>query len=101
MAWEMPGAFVPDPNNRRIVCSAVLYKDGTMLVGPRHFDSVMRSQYKHFGIKDSESESQQGFLDQYGAFLTREEAYVVAKRQSQIIRRCGGDDGKLFSENLY
>lgn len=100
MTW-MPGAFVPDPNNRRIVCAAVLYKDGTMLVGPRHFDSIMRLQYKRFGIKDPESESQQGFVDQYGVFLTREEAYVVAKRQSQIIRRCGGDDGRLFSENLY
>lgn len=44
-------------SNQRIVCAAVLYKDGTMLVGPRHFDKVMREQYKRFGIKDSESQS--------------------------------------------
>ena len=88
-------------DSRRIVCAAVLYKDGTLLVGPRHFDSVMCLQYQRFGIKDTESESQQGFLDQYGTFLTREEAYVVATEQNQIIRRCPGDNGKLFSENLY
>ena len=86
---------------RRIVCAAVLYPDGTMLVGPRHFDNVMLEQYKRFGIKDSETERVQGFVDQWGEFLTREEAHAVATQQGQIVRRCGGDNGRLFSENLY
>lgn len=75
-----------------------------MLVGPRHFDKVMHDQYSRFftrGTALGEEESVQGFLDQHGKFLTREEAYEVAKAAGQIIRRCGGDDGKLFSENLY
>jgi hypothetical protein len=33
--------------------------------------------------------------------MTREEAFEVASAAGQIIRRVGGDDGKLFSENLY
>lgn len=87
--------------DRRIVCAAVLYPDGTMLVGPRHFDNVMRKQYARYGIKDSESESVQGFVDQWGDFLTREDAHSVATQQGQIVRRVGGDNGRLFSENLY
>ena len=91
---------------RRIVCAAVAYpkRPDIMLVGPRHFDKVMHDQYSRFftrGTAIGEEESVQGFLDQHGKFLTREEAYEVAKTAGQIIRRCGGDDGKLFSENLY
>jgi hypothetical protein len=44
---------------------------------------------------------EQGFIDQRGEFMTREEAHKVATKSGQIIRRCGGDDGRLFSENLY
>ena len=91
---------------RRIVCAAVAYpkRPDIMLVGPRHFDNVMNDQYCRFftrGTALGEEESVQGFLDQHGKFLTREDAYEVAKNAGQIIRRCGGDDGKLFSENLY
>jgi len=95
-----------DGMKRKVVCAAVIYpsRPDVMLVGPRHFDMIMRNQYKKLfamGEALGEDESVEGFLDQYGDFLTREEAYVVAKEASQIIRRCGGDDKKLFSENLY
>lgn len=92
---------------KRIVCAAVIYPNhpGVMLVGPRHFDRVMCDQYLRFftaGSAPGEEKSVQGFLDQNGKFLTREEAYPVAEAAGQIIRRCGGDaNGKLFSENLY
>lgn len=43
----------------------------------------------------------EGFIDQFGNFLTREEAHVIAVKQNQIIRRCGGDESRLYSENLY
>jgi hypothetical protein len=49
----------------------------------------------------SDGTEEQGFIDQFGVFMTREEAYVVAKAAGQIKYRCGGDDGVLFSENLY
>lgn len=91
---------------RRIVCAAVMYpkRPDIILVGPRHFDTVMRDQYSRFftrGTALGEDESVQGFLDQRGEFLTREEAHKVATEAGQIIRRVGGDDGILFSENLY
>jgi len=44
---------------------------------------------------------EQGFVDQHGEFMTREEAHKVAIEAGQIIRRCGGDEERLFSENLY
>jgi hypothetical protein len=43
----------------------------------------------------------QGFLDNKGIFLTREEAHTVAKAAGQIVRRVGGDANRLYSENLY
>jgi hypothetical protein len=46
-------------------------------------------------------DADQGFIDQRGNYLSREEALVIAKEQNQILRRCGGDHRELFSENLY
>ena len=47
----------------------------------------------------------QGFVDQHGGWLSREEAYTVAQAAGQIIRpdACGeGLNGpKLYSEGLY
>jgi hypothetical protein len=43
----------------------------------------------------------QGFIDQFGDWMTREEAWIVAVDQNQVRRRCGGDGDRLFSENLY
>lgn len=47
---------------------------------------------------------EQGFIDTWGVFHTREEAWKIASHHNQIIRRCGGDTvngGRLYSENLY
>jgi hypothetical protein len=44
---------------------------------------------------------EQGFIDQHGVFLTREEAMVIALDGDQIRRRVGGDSEQLFSENIY
>ena len=46
----------------------------------------------------------QGFLTSKYRFVTRTEAWRIALRQRQIVRRCGGDTingGTLYSENLY
>ena len=42
----------------------------------------------------------QGFVDGTGKFLTREEAHVRAIQHKQILRRVGGDQTRLFSENI-
>jgi hypothetical protein len=46
-------------------------------------------------------DAQQGFVDQFGAFHSRESALNIATKAGQIFRRCGGDEKQLFSENLY
>lgn len=79
---------------RRVVCAALRNTNGTIVCGPRHWDSICKGT--------SKDGWEQGFVDQQGVFLTREEAWVVAETAQQILRRVGGDErGRLFSENLY
>ena len=58
----------------------------------------MRSQ-----LKDDEKNSDfaQGFANQYCEFLTREEAWLVAVKNDQVIRICYENQDQLISENLY
>ena len=97
-------ALIQD-NNRRVVCAANISIYGVVLVGARHWDTWMHKQADAQGISGVEGCQEQGFIDQYGNYLTRAEAWKVAKRQNQIIHLCGGqtliDDGILWSENLY
>lgn len=97
---------------RIVVCAANIYRIGnytiSLLVGARHFDSAMRKQLDTIDEEFTPEEStgwKQGFIDQYGVFMTREEAWLVAEAAGQIKYRVGGDMhngvGKLFSENLY
>lgn len=75
-------------------------EDGVIIVGARHFDKCMRQQINAMGRKHTEF-TEQGFIDQHCNFYTREEAFLIANDNNQIIRRCGGDEGCLYSENLY
>jgi hypothetical protein len=94
MATTLDGAetarIVP---RRMVVCAALRDRNGTIICGPRHWDSICRGT-SHDGWE-------QGFVDQRGVFLNREEAWLVAEGANQIIRRVGGDGERLFSENLY
>lgn len=94
---------------RRVVCAANKY-DFLLLIGARHWDITMRTAYHNLPdslkeMVDSNMENeQQGFIDQWGEFMTREEAWKVAEAAGQILHRCGGDTrngGTLYSENLY
>lgn len=85
---------------RRVVCAACRHADGAIICGARHFDRVMRMQ---MGESDWRA-AEQGFIDQHGTFMSREEAWKAATEAGQILRRVGGDDangGTLYSENLY
>lgn len=87
-------AIIVKPS-RRVVCAALRH-GSTIICGPRHWDSICRGT--------SKGGWEQGFVDQRGVFLTREEAWKVAEAAGQILRRVGGDDmngGRLYSENLY
>lgn len=78
--------------DRRVVCAAL--RHGSVIIcGPRHWDAICRGS--------SKDGWEQGFVDQRGEFLTREEAWTVAFCAGQILRRVGGDGERLFSENLY
>lgn len=95
----------------RIVCAVNRDKSGAIILGARHWDNCMHKAFHYWKIatnhitKDMRF-TEQGFIDQHGVFLTREEAWIIAEKAGQIIRRVGGDMspegvGKLFSENLY
>lgn len=86
-------------SEHRIVCAANRKRfTGEIVLGIRHWDAFMHRL-------DTEGDPvDQGFIDNKGVFLSRTEAWKVAKAASQIIRRCGGDEtdgGTLYSENLY
>lgn len=93
---------------RRIVCAAVRAASGEILLGIRHYDKEMSTQicmrvdgylFQHRYGND------QGFVDQFGAYLTRSEAYLIAKAASQVRypEACGeGPHGpELYSLGLY
>lgn len=81
----------------RIVCSAVRHlATGDITLGARHHHCFWRVAE---GVTTSDYE--QGFIDQFEKFHTREEAHKIATAKGQIIARCGGDAETLYSENLY
>lgn len=88
----------------RIVCAAIQINN-TVIPSIRHYDSIAHSLInKTIGEEYDQKLVVQGFIDNKGHFLTREQAWVVANAAGQILRRVGGDHvngGRLFSENLY
>lgn len=90
---------------RRVVCAASRYGEHIIL-GPRHGHALMHAHARAIfgGEGYGKMLKEQGFIDQHGVFMTRQEAWKVAEAAGQIIARCGGDaidGGYLFSENLY
>lgn len=84
----------------RIVCAAVQLAGGLIIPSARHLDMTMRLVIASIGAKTMQG-SVQGFIDQHGNFLTRQEAWMVAWENNQVRRRVPGDEGTLYSENLY
>lgn len=84
-----------------VVCAANRYGD-LIIPSARHHDKLMNKIIMAIG-ELSKLDSEQGFINQFGEFLTREEAMIVAKEAGQKIniRGCGGSNVTLFSEGLY
>jgi hypothetical protein len=89
---------------QRVVCAACRY-EGIIVVGIRHLDVLMRQTIKLM-YPDIDPKSicvrfarEQGFVDQFGNFLTRTEALKIAIEKDQIYRTT--NERELFSENLY
>jgi hypothetical protein len=89
------------PVQQVVVCAANRLEGGVILCGARHWDDVMCAQAEAMGIKGGNEE--QGFIDQFGTFLTREEAMqiVIESGQTFDADRNGGAGSALFSEGLY
>lgn len=87
---------------RRIAQAACNY-GGYIVTGTRHYCPLMHLQIDSVGserlveLAGGHENVVQGFTDQYGMFLTREEAYPIAKEAGQIIRE-DHVPGTLFSE---
>lgn len=92
-------ALSATPTNR-VVCAAIRNVHGSIICSARHFDGLMHAQIA-LSTQDGWKQAEQGFIDQRGTFLTREQALTVALGAGQIIRRCGNDKSTLYSENLY
>ena len=97
----IPGRFV--------VCAAVKYGE-LIIAGARHFDHVMHSQLDRIKEdklieEDALGEYVEGFIDQFGVFMDRSEAYHVALAGGQLNTRRlkSGNQGstELFSEDIY
>lgn len=95
------GSFRPQV----VVCAANRdTRTNLIICGARHWDRLMSAQADATGLRDEGSKirfEEQGFIDQYGNFLTREEAKIIARKAGQIIPERDGGDSKLYSEELY
>lgn len=92
-----------------IVCAACKYGN-FIACGPRHFDDTMRLQVEAYIIANQLPDDagtwgafEQGFVDQYGEFYSREDAIkiVLSNGQNFDQERNGGGTKWLFSEGLY
>lgn len=100
---------------RLVVCAAIRNRTtGAVICGPRHGCCLNKA----IGFKIDPNPSSEvwecGFVDQDNDFMDRKEAWIVADKAGQIRRPRGferdyasvrapniGDEGMLFSENLY
>lgn len=82
----------------RRVSMAANIVDGHLVVGNRHFCPIMIYQIELLGLdcKKHDVGTDQGFIDQWGIYMSREEAWFVAKNAGQI--REVFVEGVLFSE---
>lgn len=93
---------------RRVVCAAIRAADGELLLGIRHYSEDMHKQLILREDADKfyyRVDNDQGFVDQFGVYMTRREAYHVAHAAKQIINytACIEEDFgyELCSEGLY
>jgi len=93
--------------NFRIVSAARRYTAcGTVIPSPRHSDSTFHVLSRKLGL-DRASQGdrllphEDGFIDIFGLFWNRREAWWIAEFNRQIVRREGLGSKRLYSEHLY
>ena len=90
---------------RWIVCAANRYGD-LIVPSARHHDALMNKLIARLGgshkLLDEDGHTEQGFIDQYGKWWNREDAFIIAERNGQdvdLTRNSVPD--RLYSEGLY
>lgn len=97
-----------DKYNATRMIAGVANRYGSIIVmGTRHYSNLMcvgldalvepRVLIEWAGEENYE----QGFVDQYGTFLDRKEAWLLAESTGQIRYRTGLPTGTLYSEHLW
>lgn len=92
--WEDNGIEKP----QTVVVCAACRMGNHIVLGARHFDERMREQMERTSYNWKLAE--QGFINQFGEFLTREEAAESVKKSGQITK-AEYIGSELFSEDLY
>lgn len=98
---------------RYVVCAANRYGE-IIIAGARHHDNIMRNTIAAIGDGDwkkgyhilagvdlNSPSEEQGFIDQFGVFMSREEAAHIIEINKQSVAEPDDIDGFLISENLY
>jgi hypothetical protein len=91
-------SFIKQCDQEKIVCAAIR-KDQIIIVGLRHFDEFMIEQLK-FNNSDMIG-WECGFMTNDYRFVTRAEAWDIAKKENQLHWGKDRSAGLLFSEDLY
>lgn len=97
--WALvPDAIWERADVQRVVSMAACIVDGFLIVGNRHFCPIMRMMIDNLGLDCHKHDvrTQQGFVDQWGVYMTRQEAWDIAKAAGQIKEVF--QEGVLYSE---
>ena len=90
---------------KEIILSAAIDYNGTIISGFRHSDcyKVLKNLIGNLEDSNLPQREHQGFLTSKNRFVSREEAFKIAKERHQIIHYMFEDDevGQLISEDLY
>lgn len=99
-AFELGKTFKLSGNKPWIVCAALRYRDGLIICSPRHCDLIWNGLVGR--VTSLPDYPEQGFVDQYGTFYNRTDAFHIATANNQIKAKTGTSGiPLLFSEDLY
>lgn len=108
ICWQVATWSEDQKYQRRIVSAANRFKllsGGTLVIpGTRHYSKDMSEVIR--AVEDKlvtrfVCDDDQGFIDQYGNYWTREEAMIIATYANQVRIERGGREKELYSEDLY
>lgn len=102
---------IPNGTKKRVVvCAANRFTnkqgDEVLICGARHWDKIMHVTFQACGGIDEltpipNTVANQGFIDQQGIWMGRQEAREVVQANGQTLSEFSIQGDELFSENLY